>query len=525
MSHSLRALLPLLVLLAAAPVHADEVRLLVSIAAHVGDPEDAPLRYAGQDAERMRRVMVELGGLSPDRAYLVVDQPAHVVRQRLAEVTGRVAELRAAGRDVVLMVYVSAHARAGTLHLMGTHLPLEELRSFAEGSGARLRILVLDACDSGAIARQKGGTPGPAYAVQLEKLPLRGQVIMTSSGPAQASEEWDELRGSLFTHHLLTGLRGDADAEGDGKVTLGEAYGYAYRRTVASSARDGQHPSYDFDLSGTGELVLTEPRKAQSALLFPAQMEGRFVVHSIPRANVVAEVEKVAGRPLRLAVPAGRYVVRKRKGRSAGLTEVEIPFGGERQIQDRELVWRDFTEVALKGGSLELRPWSVLLGGAVQTAAVEGTGARWLPQVAVRRTQGAWWGTASLGGTQAGYRGVRLDITERSMALGLSAGYRWLSWPVIPHVGLGLELAGMEQSFLRDREEELRRVGHGPLAKQRAVSPAVGLVVGAEVPLPGPMFSLVQVRAGGRHLEVTNAGVSRQLHPDVQGSVQVGMKF
>ena len=40
------------------------------------------------------------------------------------------------------------------------------------------------------------------------------------------------LGGSLFTHHLLSAMRGASDSDGDGQVTLFEAYSYAYERTL-----------------------------------------------------------------------------------------------------------------------------------------------------------------------------------------------------------------------------------------------------------------------------------------------------
>ena len=51
---------------------------------------------------------------------------------------------------------------------------------------ALLRVPFGQTVSYGAIARAKGGRPGPAYEVSLEKLPLHGQVIITSSGPAIA---------------------------------------------------------------------------------------------------------------------------------------------------------------------------------------------------------------------------------------------------------------------------------------------------------------------------------------------------
>src|SRR5215469_9815348 len=155
-------------LLAASPCAAATIRLLVSIGNNFGDPEDEPLQYASTDAARVRNLFVDIGHISSDRAYLLADQTAAVVRMRLAEIAGRVAELSAAGNDVVLIIYVSAHAKAGELHLHGTRLPLSELRDFASGTRARVRILVVDSCDSGAIARQKGGFPGQEYKVAFE---------------------------------------------------------------------------------------------------------------------------------------------------------------------------------------------------------------------------------------------------------------------------------------------------------------------------------------------------------------------
>lgn len=499
---------PLWLFLAALPLllcppraTAATVRLLVAIGANVGDPDDAVLRFADDDAGRVRQLFVELGGVRADRSYLVVDQPASVVRQRLAEVTGRIAELRAAGDDAVLIVYVSAHAKGGVLHLGGTHLPLAELRDSAHQSGARLSVLLVDACESGTLARRKGGRAGPEFAVSLEQIPLHGQVVISSSGPGESSEEWDSLKGSLFTHHLLTGLRGDADVEGDGRVSLAEAYAHAYRRTVAGAAGAGQHPAYAWELSGTGELILTEPQAARSALVFPAALAGRYVVASQPRPDVVAEVEKTPGRPLRLAVPPGRYLLRKRAGASTGLLELELPYGGERLVREEELKWRPYTEVALKGGHVELRG-SALLGFArMESAPVRGTGTRLSAGLGYRHSWGSWWALGTVSFSQAGYPAVELEVRERALGAGVTAGYRWLEWALVPYVGLGVELTGLEQRLRREREEEIEDTfGVEPLPPRRALGLGLGPIAGVEVPLPGQAFALLQAQLFLRYL-------------------------
>jgi hypothetical protein len=499
------------------------VRLLVSIGSDLGDPDDAPLRWAASDARRVAALFVQLGGVAPDRAYLLLDEPAQAVRERLLEVAGRVQELAAAGHRPVLIVYASAHAAAGVLHLRGTHLPLEELRARARAMPAQVRVVVVDACDGGAVARRKGGAPAPAWDVSLAALPLSGEVLITSSGPAEASQEWDSLGGGLFTHHLLTGLRGDADLEGDGQVTLSEAYAYAWRRTVASSAGAGQHPTFDIDLSGQGELILSEPRAARSAVVLPAEAEGRYVLSSQPRPDVVAEVEKKAGRPLRLAVPPGRYLLRKRLGTVTAVLDLELPYGGEVTVDDRQLSRRSFADVAFRGGFVELRPWALALAGAAESSPLDGGDARFTGALALRRAFGEAWAQATLRAGVTTLRGVGTTTGEQDLALGAAGGLRWLELPVIPYAGLAVELRLLRQSPARNHQALLGRVfGAEPLPVRYVLGLAAGPVAGLEVPLPARLFALAQLRLLGRWLRV-EGGAALSLGADVW--VGAGLRF
>ncbi len=472
------------------------IRILVAIGSDLGDPSDVPLRFAESDARRVRDLFVELGNVAPERAYLLLREPALNVRARMAEVTGRIAELAQSGREVTLIVFVSAHASGGTLRLVGTQLPISELRAAASATLAQVRLVVVDSCDSAVAMRKKGGRPGQEYALSIERIPLRGEVVISSSGPAEPSQEWDLLEGSLFTHHLVTGLRGDADLEGDGRVTLAEAYSYAYRRTVAQHLTAGQHPALDVDLVGTGELILTEPARGGSALIFPPHLEGRFVVASRQRPSVVAEVEKLRGKRLRLAIPPGRYLVRKAIGRKVLLAELELSYGGERTLEEGTFEARDFTQVATKGGQIELRPFAAVLLGGVETAAIQGTASRLGASVALRRSEGEWWGSAGLALGRAHYRGVNLSITEDRAALTLSAGHRWWWGPLVVQLGLSGEAGLIQQTFWRDGEEEIQTVlGVGSLPSRSMLALAVGPQAAIDVPL-GDRFFLRLVAEG-----------------------------
>jgi hypothetical protein len=149
--------------------------------------------------------------------------------------------------------------------------------------------------------------------------------------------------------------------------------------------------------------------------------------------------------------------------------------------------------VAVKGGYVELRSSALLAVARLETAPVQGSGARLSAGLGYRHTWGAWWALGTLTAAGKGYRGVGLGITERTLGLGASGGYRWLEWALVPHVGLALELTGLRQSFLRDREAEIQDTfGVSTLEPRQALGVGAGPVAGLEVPLPGQGFALVQ---------------------------------
>ncbi len=518
-----------LIVFATAAQAAEPTRLLLAIGSNVGAGDDTPLRYANVDATRFRDVMIELGSVKPSRAYLLENATADEVRAALREIKGRAAELGAAGSEVTLFLYVSSHAKAGALRLNDSTLPLDELRALAAAITAPLRVLILDTCESGAAARAKGGRLVSGYSVELERLPLHGEVLISSSGPEEASEEWDALGGSLFTHHLLTGLRGDADAEADGRVTLNEAYTYTYRRTVSASARGAQHPMADIDVSGSGELTLTEPLRTGSAVLLPAASEGRYVIASQPRPTVLLEVDKKAGRELRLAVPSGRYLVRKRLNEAVGLLEIDLPYGGQATVDDAQLVKRSYAEVAIKGGSVELRANALFVMGIVSSPPVAGTPASGRVGLAYRHTFGEWWVGASVSGGLSGYDGVQLRISERTVLSEISGGYRYLRWPVVPYVGLGLRWWLVDQSFIRENEAQLQRVfGVSALPNRTANGLGPSLTLGVEIPLPWRLTALLQGAAQVIELAVERDGQAAPGSPwsvGLNAAVLVGARF
>jgi hypothetical protein len=327
-----RAAVVFAAVLAAAPAAAGVRRFAVVAGEPDGGAGTVRLRYAERDARRIHDILTRVGGVQRDDARLLLSQGAAAFRRALAELSQASAAARARGERTLLLVYYSGHAKDDALRLGAGRIPLEELRGALERAPADVRIGLLDSCRSGAIARTKGVRPAPAFDVRKgDDAGPTGLVLIASSAADEDSQESDAIGASWFTHHLASGLLGGADASGDGRVTLAEAYAYAYARTVGSTASSSggvQHPVFLYDLGGAGDVVLAEPAPATGGLVFPAASEGLYVV--LDRSGrAVAEMAKTAGGERRIALASGRYTLKKRLPDESGLLVARIDVEGE----------------------------------------------------------------------------------------------------------------------------------------------------------------------------------------------------
>jgi hypothetical protein len=157
-----------------------------------------------------------------------------------------------------------------------------------------------------------------------------GQVLITASSDDEDAQESDEIQGSFFTHYLTSGLRGAADVDSDGRVTLSEAYGFAYENTVSRTVatRGGtQHPTFRFDMRGAGDVTLARADAPTSGIAFPKGVSGEFVVFDSKRRVVAAELDKAPGESVRLAMAPGDYVVKKRETDHVRLAKLKVRDG------------------------------------------------------------------------------------------------------------------------------------------------------------------------------------------------------
>jgi uncharacterized caspase-like protein len=135
-------------------------------------------------------------------------------------------------------------------------------------------VFLADTCYSGAAAVGINGAKSVGVAgvamrggVGLKAIPERprgkGVAVMTASTGIQVAQEKQDVGHGIFTHYVLKGLQGAADANHDGRVTVDELYEYV-RNQVSAATNGKQTPQISRDPTA-GDIVLSNVTTGPSA--------------------------------------------------------------------------------------------------------------------------------------------------------------------------------------------------------------------------------------------------------------------
>jgi hypothetical protein len=300
------------------------------------------LRYADDDALRFYRLMRQF--TARDQIALFTELDVDTWRQiqasgeeaplalpplksRINEVFSlfkrKIAERRQKhpGRKVHFFFFYSGHGERGYFHLKKTGTRLADSvytgadlqRAFAD-SPADVNQIFIDACKSQSLFTAKGASDddelGPDFGRiidQMERAARRDANlgIITSTQSEQPSGEARDLRAGYFSHVVVSGLTGAADANGDGIVQFREMAAFVSLYTKRLS---GQQPWFHAP-RGRLDQTLLDLRGRKDVLVFPANLGGHFLVLDGAGRVVRAELHKAFGNPTRLVVPPGRLQV------------------------------------------------------------------------------------------------------------------------------------------------------------------------------------------------------------------------
>jgi len=378
----MRAVSAIAALLLATPAVAAQ-RFAVIAGNDQGGQGRARLWFAERDADRMAAAVRELGDFAEKNVVVLRGKSADEVRAAVAALDARILQAKAGGERTLLFFYYSGHAGPAGLELGTSRLRYDELRGLINASPADTRVAVVDACDAGRLTQTKGATFAATVDFSLPADEVEGTAFIASSAAGEAAQESAAIGGSFFTHHFEVGLRGAADLDGDGQVTLAEAFRYTSVRTTSGTAATEagpQHPTYDIRMSGRGDVVLADLRRAEATLRLPPDARALFIVRG--PGNLIAEIPG-STETLALALPAGKYKVERRAPEGHASTELELARADVRVLP--QLSPTRYERARQKGGPAPLIGFA---GGGITALALPGFGVAPALRVGVRKELG-----------------------------------------------------------------------------------------------------------------------------------------
>ena len=333
-------------------------RYVFAVSANNGGAGRPVLRYAESDARSFANVLSQMGGVSKQNMFMVKEPSVATLQKQLDALDEKIKAARLSKKSVggiessreEVLVYYSGHADEKGLRLGNELYGWQEFRKRIDALHADVKIAVIDACGSGAITRLKGGVAVPAFMVD-QSSDMKGYAFITSSTQDESSQESDKLRGSFFTHSLVSGLRGAGDLSGDGKVTLSEAYQFAFNETLQKTETTmggAQHPSRDMNLAGTGDVVMTDLRSTSAGLELDEDVDGRLFIRD-EKGELVAELYKKSGRAMNLGFPAGKYSVRLERPAEYGEASITLQDNYRARLSRKQFAAVSTEKTVLRG--------------------------------------------------------------------------------------------------------------------------------------------------------------------------------
>ena len=214
----------------------DAVAVVIGIADYRSLPK---AEYANDDARVFYDYAIRAFGVKPENIKLLVDgdaEEAEILKTFRTWVPSRVKSTT----DVY--VYYSGHGlptqdgqglyllppRADREVIDDTAIPFSNINAALQLAKPRSVTIFMDACYSGQ-ARSGETLVASARPISLRtenRLFPDGFTVITASQHDQISSSSPDLQHGIFSYYLMRGMEGDADANKDGKITLGEMQAY-----------------------------------------------------------------------------------------------------------------------------------------------------------------------------------------------------------------------------------------------------------------------------------------------------------
>ena len=247
--------------------------ILIGINNHLDDIIRS-LSYSVADVKSLYEVLIDpnRGSYNQENTRLMIDEsPQPELTPIRSNIMSQISSLSsmASTRDQLLL-YFSGHGieKNGRSFLLPqdarynildeTAISIKWMKKTFISSNARVKILIFDACHSGAI-KGKAASGSMTKGLQESIFPApEGFAILSSCKMNEVSWEDEELGRSVFSYFLTEGLKGAADYDQDLKVTITEANKYTFEKVSSWALSSSRSQSPNLECSIYGDVVLCQ---------------------------------------------------------------------------------------------------------------------------------------------------------------------------------------------------------------------------------------------------------------------------
>lgn len=238
--------------LAPPPTTVSEKEYAYAVIIGVEEYRDLPkVDYAKRDAEMVKQYLIKALGYPEQNIVTLLNE--RVTRSQIEARLEKWLPKQVAGNsDAEVFVYYGGHGApdpntsqaflvpydGDPAFLETTAYPLHRLYTSLSELPAKSVTVVMDSCFSGAGGRSiiaKGARP-MMISVENPVPAAQNMVVLSAAAGNQISSALPDKRHGLFTYYFLKGLQGEADANQDGAIEVGELYAYL-KPQVETAAR------------------------------------------------------------------------------------------------------------------------------------------------------------------------------------------------------------------------------------------------------------------------------------------------
>ncbi len=251
-------------------------RWAVLVGVNQYDDYDA-LRLAVEDVTAVRNQLLK-SGYDQRRVHLLTDEAteARALPTRNNLLTALRAVANATDEDDLLLFYYSGHGDAedGQSYLVArdgrraalsdTAVSLRRVEEILRSAKARGKIIVIDACRSGADIGSKGFSDEFIRRVFEQ---AEGLAILASCKQGELSWEDRNIGQGVFTSFLLDALTGAADRDGKGFVTAQDINRHVSDGVREWAAAKGTTQTPTFQSEMAGDIIIADLRPGENRQL------------------------------------------------------------------------------------------------------------------------------------------------------------------------------------------------------------------------------------------------------------------